>query len=503
MSALADISRELVSTLNLQGLFELVLSRALEATQSKTGLLLIRQEASDPTPSLVAHRGFEPGLFDKLNPLSNYLAQTYQTGLPTLIPDFSQESDFTPNDPKTRSQLNVPIVQGEDVLGVISVGSDRPNEYSQDDMSFVTQLAVQARIAIDNARLFRNIEIARDRLQVILDSMKEAVILINPEGRITLANPRVEKLLGLAPERITHVPITALLDDTELQIAARLGFNNNDVLLNLLRNLSTGRWDESARDGGRVTFEIATPKRHFIDRNEAPVRDEAGHAIGLLMVFADVTEERELAQAREDLSSMIVHDLRGPLTALTTSLTLLDEIASDDDPFGKVVKHTTDLASRAVRKMLNLVNSLLDVSKMESGTIALEQEPTQFTQLCVNVVDELAPLAQEMAVNLMVNLPDDLPLLDVDADKIERVLLNLVDNAIKFAPVDGTVTICAHKPGSIPAPDGFMRLEVQDTGPGIPDEYKERLFDRYAQVDGTRGRRRGTGLGLHLLPDGD
>jgi signal transduction histidine kinase len=496
LSALADISRELVSTLNLQGLFELVLSRALEATQSRTGLLLIRQETTDAAPSLVAHRGFEPGLFDKINPLSNYVAQTYQTGLPTLIPDFAQERDFTPNDPKTHSQLNVPIVQGEDVLGVISLGNDRANEYSQDDMSFVTQLAVQARIAIDNARLFRNIEIARDRLQVILDSMKEAVILINPEGLITLANPRVDRLLGLAPERILHIPIASLLGDPDLQMAARLGFGGDDALLNSLRNLGTGHWDESSRDSGRVTFEIATPKRRFIDRTDAPVRDETGHAIGLLMVFADVTEERELAQAREDLSSMIVHDLRGPLTALTTSLTLLDEIASEDDPFGKVVIHTTDLASRAVRKMLNLVNSLLDVSKMESGTIALEQEPTQFTQLCINVVDELSPLAQEMAVSLMADLPENLPLLYVDADKTERVLLNLVDNAIKFAPQDGSIVIRAHQPGSIPVPDGFMRLEVQDTGPGIPDEYKERLFDRYAQVDGVRGRRRGTGLGL-------
>ena len=99
----------------------------------------------------------------------------------------------------------------------------------------------------------------------------------------------------------------------------------------MVKNLDQGRWDESSRDGDRVTFQVMTPKRRFIDRANAPVRDEEGRAIGLLLVFVDVTEERELTQAREDLSNMIVHDLRGPLTAVTTSLKLLNEFVSPEE----------------------------------------------------------------------------------------------------------------------------------------------------------------------------
>jgi signal transduction histidine kinase len=286
-----------------------------------------------------------------------------------------------------------------------------------------------------------------------------------------------------------------LIDDLTLDIADRLGFGS-EALLSLVRGLREGWWDESTRDAGRITFQVGGLKPRFVDRTDAPVRDEKGRVLGLLMVFADVTEERELSQARDDLSSMIVHDLRGPLTAVTTSLTLLKEMASPGDPLGKTVIQTTDTSSRAVRKLLNLVNSLLDVYKIESGALALECEPTLLLPLCRTVIAELAPLAQEMEVRLTVDIPDDLPVLDTDADKIERVLLNLVDNAIKFTPAGGEVIVQARPAGDGNAPDGYVRVEVRDTGPGIPDDSKERLFDRFTQLDGVRGRRRGTGLGL-------
>jgi len=496
LSALADISRELTSTLNLQGLFQLVLDRALEVTQSRNGMLLLRTENPDAPPSLVAYRGFAPDAFDQVSPMVSYIAQTYQTGFPTSIPDVTQERDYVPLDSQTRAQLNVPIIRREEVLGVISLGSDQPNKYGQDDLSFVTQLATQARIAIDNVRLFRRTEEDRDRLQVILDSMKEGVILINSEGYILLVNPRVKRLLGIDPDEIIGISVGSLLQDASLGLAARLGFRP-EVLVNLLENLEDGFWDESSRDGGRITYQVASPaKMRFIDRTDTPIRDAEGRVIGLLMVFSDVTEERELNQAREDLSSMIVHDLRGPLTAITTSLKLLHELAPPEEQFGRTVRQTTDMASRAVRKMLNLVDSLLDISKMESGIISLEREPVELRSLCSSVAEELSPLAEELEVNLQLALPPGLPLLDVDGPKIERVLLNLVDNALKFTPAAGNVIIHACLPGTPNIPDGFIRVEVQDTGPGIPDEFKERLFDRYAQIDGIRGRRRGTGLGL-------
>ncbi|NDJ76725.1 MAG: GAF domain-containing protein, partial [Chloroflexi bacterium] len=496
LSALADISRELTSTLNLQGLFQLVLDRALEATQSRTGALLLRTEEDGTDPALVAYRGFAADAFDQDSPMTGFVAQSYYTGQSIMVPDVSRESAYVALDESTCSQLNIPVRRGDDVLGVISLGSDRTHDYTPDDETFVTQLATQARIAIDNARLFRRIEIARDRLQVILDSMKEGVILISSEGQITLANPRVRRLLGLDPSHLIDAPVAALLRNERLQLAERMGFGT-EALLRVINSLDQRRWDESSRDGGRVTFQVTTPqKTRFIDRTDAPVRDENGRVIGLLMVFSDVTEERELEQAREDFSSMIVHDLRGPLTAVTTSLKLLSEVAPHDEPLGKMIKQTTDASSRAVRKLLNLVDSLLDISKLESGVMTLDRELTEFKPLCTTVVDEMSPLAQELEVSLTLQIPSNLAILNIDGEKVERVLLNLVDNAIKFTPSAGSVIIRAYPPGGESAAPGFVQIEVRDTGPGVPDEHKERLFDRFAQLDGQRGRRRGTGLGL-------
>ena len=399
--------------------------------------------------SLVASRGFAPDALETLSIADGPVAQTYHTGQPTLVTDLWMAGDGVPSDGTIRAQLNVAVRRGDEVLGVIALGSDHANEYTPDDVSFVTQLATQARIAIDNARLFRHIEEARDRLQVILDSMREGVILLSAEGQIALANPRVERLLGLEPQQIIGVPMITLID--RMPLAERLGFGH-DALLMLSRSLAGGWWEETSRDGsGRITFQVAAPKRRFIDRTSTPVRDESGRVIGLLMVFTDVTEERELIQAREDLSNMIVHDLRGPLTAITTSLKLLSEIAPDDDPLGEMVKQTTDISSRAVRKLLSLVDSLLDVSKLESGVMALECDYGPIKPLCTAVMDELSPLARELDVTVDLTVPDDVPLLYIDPEKVERILLNLVDNAIKFTPSGGQVKIAAYPPGTMGA----------------------------------------------------
>ncbi len=495
LSALAEISHELAAMLDLNRLFQLVLDRAAEATGSQSGALLLRASRRGMPPRVVASRGLDVANLDPISLLAGPIAYTAQTGYPTLIPDTIHEAEAVPLADGTRAQLNVPIVRGEDVLGVIALGSDRSNFYDDDDQAFVTQLATQARIAIDNARLFQRIEIERDRLQIILDSMKEAVVLIDAAGRFALANPRVEALLGLKPGALIGRPVSALARDTDLALSERFGFEG-DALVRLVESLEAGTWDESVPDGARTSYERAAPRSRWIDRVVVPVRDGSGATIGLLLVFSDVTRERELSQAREDLSRMIVHDLRGPLTAISTGLKLLREQAGGHGALGEAVIQTTDTSGRAVRKMLGLVDSLLDIAKFENGVMVLEREPVLFPLVSRGVIEEYAPLAEDLKIALRADLPDDLPALYVDEEKVERVLLNRVDNAMKFAPANGQVVVRA---ATIPVAKGagpMVQVMVEDDGPGIPDADKERLFNRFAQLDSRQGRRRGTGLGL-------
>jgi signal transduction histidine kinase len=234
----------------------------------------------------------------------------------------------------------------------------------------------------------------------------------------------------------------------------------------------------------------------YLQRQVIPVWDAYGQIEAMLLVFRDETEQRELELMREDLSRMIVHDMRSPLTAVTSGLKLLKDLVPPDSSIRPAVESTADASQRALRKLLNRVDSLLDISKLESGQLTLEIGAVGLAGLVDNVCVELSPLAHELEVTLVAQIADTVPLLLLDGDKIERVLLNLVDNALKFSPNNSSVMICAYEPGTHEAPETFVRVDVIDSGPGVPDEHKTRLFDRFAQIEGQQGRRRGTGLGL-------
>lgn len=493
IQALYDIGQQLTATLNLQQLFKRVLEYALSGTQSDAGVVVVGAENRQGV-EIVAHRGYPEGAFDSPMLETGITSRVFASGQATLVPDVRQDQYYRAVNPETCSQLSVPIKRANEILGVITIESVSLNAFGDNDITYVSQMAIQAAIAIENARLFKRVAESRDRLQVILDSMTEGILLIDQDGTAALANPRIASLLGVSPSALTSQPIDELMLESGSIVTKVMGFSTAELRL-LLANLRAGEWDPVS--GESVTYEIDTmPHRVFINRHSAPVRDAQGQLIGVLLVFADQTEEQELAHAREDLSRMIVHDLRSPLTAVTASLKLLHDLAPPDGEYTPIVYRTTEASSRAVRKLLNLVDSLLDIGKMESGQLALEREPIHLKTVANSVISELNSLARELDINLEVIIPDELPLLDIDAGHIERVVLNLLDNALKFTPADGTVCLRAFPPGQSSVPDNLVRVEVSDTGPGIPDEYKERLFNRFVQVENSRGRRRGTGLGL-------
>ena len=492
LQALYDIGQQLTATLNPQKLFRRILEYAVSGVQADAGVVVVGDDHSRDI-QVAAHRGYPEGTFDDALKESGLTARVFTTGKAVLVPDVSQDPYYRALNPESCSQLSVPIVRGAEIMGVITIESNRLNAFGDTDINYVSQLAIQASIAIENARLFKRVAESRDQLQVILDSMTEGILLIDRDGKVALANPRIASLLGVSTARLTGRLLDDMLQESGSMIADMLGFKPVELRL-LLANLRMGEWE--ATMGEAVTYALNMPQQLFINRHIAPVWAESGALAGLLLVFADQTEEHELAQAREDLSRMIVHDLRSPLTAVTASLKLLHDLAPQDSEFTPIVQRTTEASARAVRKLLNLVDSLLDIGKMESGQLALEHEPTHLNAVVDNVVTELESLARELDINLAVMIPYDLPPLNIDRGHIERVILNVVDNALKFTPANGTVKLQAFLPGESSAPEGFVRVEVSDTGPGIPDEYKERLFNRFVQVDNVRGRRRGTGLGL-------
>jgi signal transduction histidine kinase len=220
-----------------------------------------------------------------------------------------------------------------------------------------------------------------------------------------------------------------------------------------------------------------------------PVRDAKEALIGWLIVLRDVTQEQELSEARDQLAEMIVHDLRSPLTAILGSLKLLESVVAKEE-HSPIADQALSVSNRSVQQMLGLVNSLLDLAKLESGELELSLAPLSLTDLCSELLDTYVQEANELGIILEQSLEPGLPEIEGDRDKIERVLSNLIDNALKFTPAGGHVSLEVSQAGD------RLRVSVGDSGPGVPVEFRVQIFERFRQIPGLAGRRRGTGLGL-------
>lgn len=488
--ALGNIGHHLTATLEVRAICDLVAEYVLQSTEGNAAAILLVDEAGKVEHSAVS--GYPKDAVSKgLDRVAEGITGMAMRARNTVrVGDVQTEPNYLALLPTTRSQLSTPILWNERVVGVITLESDRLNGFSEEDSYFVQQLANQAIIAIENARLFRKVSEARDRMQVILNTVTEGIILINTWGEVALANPRVD-LMGLQAEALIGRSVDQLLEDPDF--VERLGFRTGSELHRLVKELRAPG-GLAAREP--KVFSVGEDDPRFVERQVFPVYDEAEQPLGVLLVFYDETEEMKLAKTREEVSQMLIHDLRSPLTAVTTSLKLLTDLTPKDSEFRPLIETTTESSRHAIRKLLSRVDSLLDVSRMENGSLAVDTKPTELATLVDNVCVELSPIAQELSVTIKPELSAEMPLLDIDADKVERLLLNLVDNALKFSPSNSTVIVRAHEPGAEDAAPGFIRIDVIDAGPGVPNEYKLILFDRFVQVRGRQGARRGTGLGL-------
>jgi signal transduction histidine kinase len=214
-----------------------------------------------------------------------------------------------------------------------------------------------------------------------------------------------------------------------------------------------------------------------------------------MMILHEVTEELELQHMRDELTNTIVHDLRSPLSSILGSLYFMEELAEIDPE--SAGGQALSISIRSSNKLMDLVNSLLDIARLSSGQTLVELQAQRLETVLDAAIDYLQPLAADSEIALTREIDPDLPLVLIDEDKINRVVINLIDNALKFTPRGGQVVISAERwtDGSSRA---MVRCSVRDNGPGIPPEYRTRIFDRFVQIADRPGRRRGTGIGLNF-----
>jgi signal transduction histidine kinase len=198
---------------------------------------------------------------------------------------------------------------------------------------------------------------------------------------------------------------------------------------------------------------------------------------------------RRLEELKDDLTGMLVHDLRTPLTSMIGSLATMQQ--SPGENLSPGMSEMVDISKQGAEHLLSMVNDILDISRMESGSIALELHELKVKSLVDSAAQHMRHLAFEKNIDLQVEDVDGELRIECDEDKIHRVLINLLGNAVKYTPSNGTVGL------SVVEDEKTVTFKVSDTGPGVPAEFRDKIFDKYAQVDSRQSAHvRSTGLGL-------
>ncbi len=398
--------------------------------------------------------------------------RAFRTGETQYVPDVTTDPDYVAGHSSIRCELAVPLRRSGQVLGVLNIESNQPDDMDVNDIQLAESLADALALAVDNARLFQEVAVERGRLQALIESARDGVVLVGMNRRVLVINAAGLEALGLPgePEEWVNRPLWDAIRAIRRNLPELMR-----TLVAEMRRVQNG--DEPPGEG-EYTF-----GHRVIHWLHLPVM--AGTTpLGRLVVLRDVTEERLLERMRDDLTHTLVHDLRNPLTAISAALQILD---MSSDVLSENSRHMLNVAASNTQRMIELVNAILDVSRLESGRMQVEREPVPLPVLISEVLEAQEPLAKGYELRLENAVPNDLPLVYIDKKLIGRVLHNLIGNAIKFTPPGGHIRVSAR------SEEDKVLVSVSDTGPGIPPELRERLFQKF-----TTGRhaRRGSGLGL-------
>ncbi len=531
MAALYEVALNIAADQSLDRLLDTVVAQAMDLLRCQgAGVFLWREDtaelelvsAYDPEIDLRGTR-FPPG--------DNLVGRVFETGDPLILNEYDNGRNQVPGTTDTVTSsgmpaamaVAVPLVWQGQRLGVL-VATDRTpgRHFDHSDQRLLTLLANQAAAAIASAHLHEQTSRRLQELTFLNQTIQDITVTLDLDEIFEILTRRVKDLLGIGACSIALVDRSS----NELIFQAASGGGAETVIGERVP-WGHGIVGAAAQSGKPVNVSnVARDERFYqeIDRKQTQFVTQSilavpmisqGQVVGvveglnkpggfdsederLLCALASlaasvvenanlVSARRELEQLRENLTNMIVHDLRSPVGTISNSLEMLKRIQQDGRP--DQAPPLIDIASRATRRLMNLVDSLLDISRLEAGQELTDRRSTPIKTLIRSAVDQLGLYAQRKRIDITVECSDRLPFVFADSEMIERVLVNLLGNAIKFTPVDGKVSISAE------VDKGFMCVRVRDNGPGIAPEHRQRVFDKFARVHQQEGVG-GSGLGL-------
>jgi signal transduction histidine kinase len=376
------------------------------------------------------------------------------------------------------SCIHLPLLARGEVLGLLNVHSPNPRMFTPADEELLTAIGNQIGIAIANAQLIDDAERRRATLDSVMNSLVDGLILFNRRGQIAYLNPCAETMLDLPALTL----MGQALDGMEQSLAERIA--QPDQVLAQLRAAA-----REPQEAVAVEFALSTAKARTLQARFFLIKDVAGEDLGIGLLLHDITKEKELDEMKSQLLSTVSHELRTPLASIKGfATTLLREDVKWEEPTRREFLAIIDQESD---RLTELIGNLLEMSRVEAGTLRVEPEPTDLRP----IIEETAAEFQMMTHNhqIQLSLPPALPLVQADPRRARQVLRNLVENAVKYSPEGGAITI------ETDVTADHVQISVTDQGIGIEPQHLDHIFNRFFQVDSASTRQvGGSGLGLSI-----
>jgi PAS domain S-box-containing protein len=474
---LFHISSELAQDLSLKQTLANVLKKSVEAVEAERGSIVTLDEKHDPLEAAIIYNG------KFIKQTASQVRDTITHGLAgwvmqeeeaVLIPDTSKDERWCvrPDDSLKRTgakcAICVPLISRKELVGVLTVVHSRPGFFTAEHLDMIQTIGHLAGVAIYNARLFLRLEKAQKRYQTLFEASSDLLFITDWDGRVVETNRAAEKVTNYKP-RFSH--------DTHI-----MDFHKPDY-----SRLGAGFSKLKQIDFITYESELLTPAKR-----ELPIEVKVAHVtIGkqsyLQWVIRDISERKRLTAMQEDLMTMVYHDIRSPLANVLSSIDILaNQLGRHKDPS---VKTILSVAHRSADRIMRLVNSLLDIRKIESGNPIVHSNLDSPVEIIADAIDICQPMAASKRISFDTVTPKILTDIPVDRDMIRRVVINLIENAIKFSPSNKKVVV-----GLKQEIDAVV-FYIEDFGPGIPKEQLISVFDKYTRLKTTHTTR-GFGLGL-------
>ena len=464
---LLTVSKGVASSLDLISAVQPILDGALSTGASSARLVLAETATPEFEADIRTRYGDGPSteLYQNMDQQIMALASRQPE---IVLHNPSRARLQNPGNPLPEAVLAVALEHEGVHYGALWIAFDDPHQFTEEERRFLRAVAGQAALAVSNARLYLSAQLGRQRMEAILASTPEPVIVTDFQNRFLLVNPSAQALLGRKVEELIGQPVVEVVQQKGLRALLVSDFLDDDP----------------------APKELSMPNDRIYFATASPVVMEDGKRVGRVCLLRDITHYKELDELKSEFVDTVNHDLRSPLTTIRGYATMLDMVGDLNEQQSRYVKKITD----SVERMYRLVNTLLDIGRIEAG-VDLKLEWLPLADVVRQVAEDLRLNAVQKRIDYKVALPEEtMPMVQADRALMEQAIQNVIDNAIKFTEGGGAVTV------SMRMELEYAVIEVKDTGAGVSPVDLPRLFERfYRGVDRQLKTDAGSGLGLAIV----